>query len=240
MSPHSGRQGAARVAVAAAVPAARGVLALALAAAASLAVTLAAAPARAEEGELAKNLLGKLGVIDEDREPISYHERPPLALPPASLKNLPPPRQPAARRAGQWPDDADLQRRRREAAERQKPVPFPSDNQVREGARLSVYELERISRKPRHSAENSEPRKVLGDGREATWVDPDKLRATASSGDGRKLDPGYEPERRSLVEPPGGYRKPAAGAPLRATPTAPLPIKRDNAPERDFLQRQED
>lgn len=87
-------------------------------------------------------------------------------MPPSALKTLPTPRPTAEKRSAQWPDDADLQRRRREAAERQKPVPFPNDNGVRDGGRLSVYEMERISRKPTRTAEDYQPRKVLGDGRE--------------------------------------------------------------------------
>ena len=202
--------------------------------------TLAVSAAHAQEGVFMKNLLGKMGVIDEERDPISYHERAPLALPPSTGK-LPTPLPPAARRAESWPDDADLQRRRREAAERQKPVPFPSDNRVQDGGRLSVYEMERISRKPKHAAEDNQPRKVLGDGRAATWVDPDELRATATDGDGKNLDPNYEPKRETLLQPPTGYRKPAGTAPMRATrDDAPIPIKRDNTPERDFLKPSED
>lgn len=191
------------------------------------------APAQAEEGVFMKNLLGKMGVIDEERDPIRYHERAPLALPPSAGK-LPTPMAPAAKRAEGWPDDSDLQRRRRETAERRRPVPFPSDNRPQDGGRLSVYEMDRISRTPKHAADDSKPREVLGDGRYSTWVDPDTLRATATDNDGKKLDPNFEPKRESLLQPPSGYRKPAGNAPMRATREAPAPYSRDENPERDF------
>lgn len=212
---------------------------LALGVAAVISLSCAATAVQAQEGVLMKNLLGRMGVIDEDRDPISYHERAPLALPPSSAK-LPTPQASAGKRTQGWPDDADLQRKRREAADRQKPVPFPSNNRPEDGGRLSVYELERISRNPRHSAENNQPRKNLGDGRLSTWVDPDELRATATNDDGKRLAPNVEPKRESLLQPPAGYRMPAANAPLRATGSDPIPIKRDNAPERDFLKPSED
>lgn len=194
-------------------------------------------PAQAQEGVLFKNLMGKLGVVDEDRDPISYHERAPLALPPSTGK-LPTPQAPAAKRAENWPEDTDVQKRRRETAERRKPVPFPSDNRPEDGGRLSVYELDRISRRPQE-ANNNGPARVLGDGRESTWVDPDTLRSTATSGEGKKLDPNYEPKRESLLQPPSGYRKPADGAPMRATRDTPVPFKKDANPERDALYNQD-
>lgn len=190
--------------------------------------------AQAEEGVLFKNLLGKMGVIDEERDPISYHERAPLALPPGvGAGRLPTPQAPAAKRAENWPDDADLQRRRRETAERRKPVPFPNDNRPQDGGRLSVYEMERISRKPQHAGDPSQPAEVKGEGRSSTWVDPDVLRSTATKETGDKLDPNFEPKRDSLLQPPSGYRKPAPGAPIRATREAPVPFKKDANPERD-------
>src|SRR5688572_27924409 len=38
--------------------------------------------AQAQEGELMKNLLSTLGVIDDEKDPIEYRERAPLVLPP--------------------------------------------------------------------------------------------------------------------------------------------------------------
>lgn len=187
-----------------------------------------ALPASAEDGVFMKNLLGDLGVIDKDRDPIDYRERAPLAVPPKL--DLPQPTAPAAARAAAWPTDPDVVKRKQAIADKRKPVPFPNDNQPSQGARLSRDELNRTTRIT--SKTESGPRKVYGDGRLSTWIDPDELKKTATNGDPSNMAYGEEPDRDSLLAPPTGYRMPASNAPLKPTKD-PIILKSDR-PEKDF------
>jgi hypothetical protein len=48
----------------------------------ALALVFAASSASAQEGEAIKSLLGSIGIIPKEKEPIIYNERAPLVLPP--------------------------------------------------------------------------------------------------------------------------------------------------------------
>jgi hypothetical protein len=203
----------------------------ALLVAAALAGSTVAGAARAEEGVFMKNLLGDLGVIDTEKEPINYRERAPLVVPPQY--ELPPPMAPAGVRNSACPDDPEVAKKRAAAAERLKPVPFPNDNQVSQGARMTRDEL---ARGPRGSGRDAPgPREVYGDGRLSTWVDPDKLGGVKPEESDKKdkLAYGQEPERGSLLEPPTGYRMPASNAPLTRTKERVSTVN-DKRPELDF------
>lgn len=65
---------------------------------------LAPLPAMAQEGLLMRNMLGKMGLLPEEKDPIEYRERPGLVVPKDLNKLREPEPEDAARRqaAGQW------------------------------------------------------------------------------------------------------------------------------------------
>ncbi|GGC67347.1 hypothetical protein [Chelatococcus reniformis] len=197
-------------------------------------------PVQAEEGMFMKNMLTNLGIIDDEKAAasINYRERAPLAVPPKL--DLPQPSAGPGAREAAWPNDTDVVKRKRAVAERQQPVPFPSDNRPSQGA---VMKPDELNRTPKRTAKGDQPgpREVYGDGRLSTWVDPDELKKGTETTDPSKLAYGQEPERGTLLQPPSGYRMPAGNAPLASTKSEPVGVvNRDNRPERDWLGRSND
>ncbi len=184
------------------------------------ALAATALPVQAQEGTLLKNVLGTLGIIDSEREPIDYRERPPLVVPPKMDLRQPVDPSSVALRDPSWPKDPDVLAKRKAAEEARRPVRNPGDNTVAQGARLTPEEI-RAGRVAGTAV--TEPQRTPGDNsREAILVPPDQLRSQ-----GRKLKddptliPGVEPKRAALTEPPPGYRLPAANGPLTATKDGP-------------------
>lgn len=185
-----------------------------LRAASLLALALAAPAAWAEEDGVAmKSLLGAMGIIPKERPVIEYRERPGLVVP--QKYELRPPADPGRveARAANWPKDPDVLARQREAAEARL---IPTERT----SRLSPDQIQ-----AGRSAGASAPRAGRID-RQADYsvMSPDQLRAQdprlPSTGK-QDLAYGVEPERRSLTDPPTGYRKPASNAPLKASVDAP-------------------
>lgn len=168
------------------------------------AALLASAPGPA----LAQNPIGELlqgfGILPSEQKEIDYRERAPLVVPPKTVL-----RQPEAtieeRAAGNWPVDPDVERRKREASNRMLPVPFQFGNprpemsaaELRAGRRASTAYTA-----PANSA-NENDRYNLLYAPIKQMDDADKRRAEAA----KDLTPGSEPPRRSLAEPPPGYRR---------------------------------
>lgn len=162
-----------------------------------------------------KDLLGTLGIIDKERDPIEYRDRPPLVVPPQATLRAPVDAEAIARRNAAWPNDPDVEARRLKEAEARRPTPVGSDtNDTKHGARLSIDEI-RAGRRVSRNAQPEAPRPVYGDNsREEFWVNPDELRRTAKPEAESLLAYGQEPERRFLSDPPTGLRRPASTAPL--------------------------
>lgn len=196
----------------------------------SASATMLATGASAQEGVFMKDILGTIGIIEKDRDRIDYRERAPLVLPPKLELRTPAPAGAAEARNPQWPKDPDVVEARRREADARVPITQMERRRVLEdsGGRLSVEEI-RAGRRP-GAGVPSEPVYRHGDSsREESWVNPEKLRAKPKDA----LVAGAEPERQHLTQPPSGFRKPAAGAPVRA---ASEPVTRaDEADPKAYL-----
>ncbi|HEX2727140.1 MAG TPA: hypothetical protein VHN20_15075 [Beijerinckiaceae bacterium] len=163
--------------------------------------------ARAQEGEMMKNLLATLGVIDDERDPIEYRERAPLVLPPRT--DLPTPVAPGTSqaRSPQWPNDPNVMARKRREAEANTPVGETDRKRMLEGhGRLTPAEMRAGTRAGAGLATGPVTR---SDGKEGHWMHPDVLRAQGVQRSAEvKPDDG---RRRTLTDPPSAYRKSATG-----------------------------
>ena len=196
----------------------------------TVALALAAAPAaQAEEGVFFKDLLGNMGLISKEKAAIEYRERAPLVVPPR-LELRDPVNASAHARNPQWPNDPDVAARRREQADARIPVTETERRRLEQNPTLSVNEL-RAGR--RANADTSNESLVRDNSARAdTWVHPDKLRAKPRVEEAT----GPEPARRSLTQPPTGFRAPAAGAPVVAN--SEPEIKEDEANPRLYHRQQ--
>jgi hypothetical protein len=208
-----------------------GIARLGLTLGAALLTVVVATGARAQEGELMKNLLGTLGVIDEERDPIEYRERAPLVLPPRM--DLPAPVAPGSSqaRAAQWPNDPNVMARKRREAEVNTPVGETERKRMLEGnGRLTPAEMRAGTRAGAGLATGPVTRP---DGREAHWMHPDVLRAQGAQRSAEaKPDDG---RRRTLTDPPSLYRKSATGRDI--TGGFEVPEKVNEADPRAFLRQ---
>ncbi len=186
--------------------------------AAALAMGLAAtgAQAQTEEGVFMKDLLGSIGIIEKEKDPIQYRERAPLVIPPKL--ELPTPGAGAQARNGQWPNDPDVAAARRREADARTPTT------EREGYRTRSQSDTRLS------PEEMRAGRVAGAGLSNK---PAPVRSDADFGDRynpflfnpvqSRINPeneeGATPSRRRLTQPPTEYRVPVEG--VRATREAP-------------------
>lgn len=147
------------------------------------------------------NPLVALGLqADPNEQEIEYGPRSPLVMP-KDDGQLPPPQQQQLSYGADWPDDPDERRKaqaraKREAAIRERQKPFEDMSDV-----VSREELESWGGKT--GVSTSDYQRQGWD--TATTVDPRDLRRGT-------VEPGEtmaEPERRTLAEPPEGYRAPA-------------------------------
>jgi hypothetical protein len=170
-------------------------------------LVFAASPAFAQEGMLFYNLMqgvfGKGGGAD-----IDYRARAPLVVPPNST--LPPPQQAASERNAAWPDDPDVQRRRDEA----NPAPFSTALGLQSNPRLTPQEI----RRGRTTRPQEGPMVSYEQNMYENQIKPIRigreLAARQAQIDQDALTYGAEPPRRTLSEPPVGYRRPASTAPV--------------------------
>ncbi|HZH10200.1 MAG TPA: hypothetical protein VEZ24_07515 [Microvirga sp.] len=188
----------------------------------ALALLVAASPALAEEGEAVKSLLGSIGIIPKEKEPIIYNERAPLVLPPKMDLPAPAPRKAEAN--ANWPKDPDVAARRKAAAEAKTPYTSSELYKLSNGDRLDIDEI-RAGRNPNNRVTSPPP--LVGGQAENSRMTPDELRSFATdkkaelSGDGL--------ERRYLSDPPQGLLKAAGGAPLKAS-ADPKPMGDPDSP----------
>ena len=191
---------------------------------------LAGGPARAEEGALFKDMLGTMGIIQRDRDPILYRERAPLVVPP-KLDLRPP----AAAEAGpnpQWPNDPDVAAARRKASDARVPVTETESRRVQDRPTLSVEEL-RAGRRAGAAIPTAPTHKS-----DRVWISPEELRNTGrKTAAAARREPDVEPDRTDLTQPPTGYRRSANG---QAIPRdfEPVGHKVDEANPREYLREQ--
>ncbi len=168
-------------------------------------LVLAASPAFAQDGMLFKNLME--GVLGRGGDPdIDYRARAPLVVPPNST--LPRPQQAGSERNAAWPNDPDVQRRRDEA----NPAPYVPALGVRNNPMMSPQEV----RRGRTTRPTEGPRFTEEQNNYNNQIQPIRigreLAARQNQIDQSAALHGEEPPRRTLTEPPTGYRRPAATA----------------------------
>ncbi|WP_414471882.1 hypothetical protein [Microvirga sp. M2] len=198
----------------------------------ALAFLVAASSASAQEGEAVKSLLGSIGIIPKEKDPIIYNERAPLVLPPKM--DLPPPVASYGAEASNanWPKDPDLAARRKAAKEAKTPYTESELHKLSEGKRLSIDEI-RAGRNP--NSRDALPQPSGGWGKENSRMTPDELRAF---GKNQKVElEGNGLERRYLSDPPANLLKAAPGAPLKAS-VDPKPTG-DPDSAQAFIQQQQ-
>lgn len=196
----------------------------------ALALLVAASPALAEEGEAIKSLLGSIGIIPKEKEPIIYNERAPLVLPPKM--DLPPPASRSAEANPNWPKDPDVAARRKAAREAKMPYTDSELYKLTEGKPLSIDEI-RAGRDPNNRV--TSPPRVVDRQADNSRMTPDELRSFATDkkaelqGDGLK--------RRYLSDPPQNLLKAAGNAPLKAS-ADPVPTGDPDSPLA-FIEQQQ-
>jgi len=198
----------------------------------ALALLFAASSASAQEGEAVKSLLGSIGIIPKEKEPIIYNERAPLVLPPKM--DLPPPAPAGGAEANNanWPKDPDVAARRKAAREARTPYTESELYKLSEGKRLSIDEI-RAGRNP--NSRDALPQPSGGWGKENSRMTPEELRSFATNKNVELEGDGLE--RRYLSDPPQNLLKAAPGAPLRAS-ADPKPMGDPDSPQA-FIQQQQ-
>lgn len=186
--------------------------------ASAVAVVLGAAgmtPAQAQLDPLVEALTS-LGLKESEKESIDYRERAPLVVPQGATK-LRPPEQSAGARNPAWPNDPDVAARRARAAEARKSFGVPSDDKDPAYGGL-VGPAEGRRRNANAGVPTQGSSYGGGDGPNPTTVlNPDQVRNIMANSVDASVPTGVEPKRQYLTEPPTGYRRAAAGAPVRAS-----------------------
>jgi len=177
-----------------------------------LAGFLGACPALAQEDTNPLNsVLGFVGLqFDKEKETIDYRARAPIVVPPKL--DLPPPK--TSVRDPAWPNDPDIAEARRAALDSRQPAPQLTPNAR---AELSAREMQRgIGALP---TEGPPSECQANAGTPFCLYAPWKALQTAIGGAPDVVEPGVEPPRKYLTEPPPGYRRATAAA--KATGSAP-------------------
>lgn len=199
--------------------------------ASALALLFAASSASAQEGEAMKSLLGSIGIIPKEKEPIIYNERAPLVLPPKMDLPAPVPSNGVEANNANWPKDPDVAARRKAAADAKTPYTSSEVYKHNSDKPLSIDEI-RAGRNPNNRVTSAPA--LVGGQAENSRMTPDELRAFSQekkaelSGDGL--------ERRYLSDPPQGLLKAAGGAPLKAS-ADPVPMGDPDSPTA-FIEQQ--
>lgn len=182
----------------------------------------------ADDGQegLLDSVLGAAGLGSKKDPEIDYRDHPPLVLPPKMQL-----RQPAiagAHRTAAWPQDPDVARRARDAADDALPS---KDNSTRATTRLLTKQELLAGRTAAGPESGPGTASCAGSrSRDCTWIRPDILRSQGilvNTPGSVAVAVGSEPDRRYLTEPPKGYRKVTKEVKVRQS--APIE-KEDNSP----------
>lgn len=173
-------------------------------------VTLAvfSAPASAQEGLLMRQMLGNLGILPDERDPIDYKERPGLVVP-KELSKLPPPETQGAKNDPRWPKDPDVAEREARRYQRENPGYISPSADSTNGARLSPAELA----KARTGRDTTNWNGYNFSDKGGVRLSVQEMAAHRST-DEPTYPPGTEPPRKYLTDPPTGTRIPSAAAPM--------------------------
>jgi hypothetical protein len=180
------------------------------------ALPLGSGVAMAQEESFAKKALSTIGIIAPDQAPIDYKERAPLVVPPKYT--LPPPQERVANRSPAWPVDPgtrpDTPEQTAEdqahydtlAASETDGTHLPTVRRRTKGGPASSGLTSVVNEASRNMNRDADSRRITGDPNDSTHiaadqeVEPDKGKP--------KLATGPEPDRRTLTDPPRGYRAP--------------------------------
>jgi hypothetical protein len=190
--------------------------------------------ASAQEGTAIRSILGAIGFIEPDRDPIDYRARAPLVVPPSA--KLPAPKQGIAASNPQWPNDPNVAARRAERADAL--LPATEREKYNSDKRLSQEEL----RKGQISASGSQQPAPLpyANNTYSQQIEPiiigRQLAAERNAKDESASSLGAPPERKYLHEPPTALRRPAGGQRLPNEREAPVPTGKDNGSPLEFAR----
>jgi hypothetical protein len=167
----------------------------------------AATPARAlDDGaenifsSIAGLLTAGIGVGGKESQPqIEYRERAPLVLPP-NLQQLPPPGSGVAARNPAWPQDFDVQRHNNKVARERRPR--DSDDALSARTPMPTGGTVVGARDPRECSNDDALERLCNTNQ--FW---NTMRTTRSTPDTQKVAVGQEPPRRTLTDPPTGFRR---------------------------------
>jgi hypothetical protein len=164
-------------------------------------------------------------VKSEEKPEIDYRERPPLVLPPKM--DLRQPQETGARRPESWPQDPDVVRRKKAAAEAHWRGSPAKGNDV-----LSKQEL--MAGRAANGAPAAPEQRCSDRDHWCLYVKPDDLRTQGIKADDKPLvGVGEEPEREYLTQPPQGYRV----ATKKVQPTFEAPKKDDSADPKAYWRQ---
>jgi hypothetical protein len=175
--------------------------AAAVAALLTLAAFSSAAPARAQEDtNMFNSVLGFVGMqFDKEQDSIDYRARAPIVVPPRT--DLPPPKEAVGDPA--WPKDPDVVEERRKAMDSRRPAP-----QITPNRRVEMTQTELQQGKGPMPTDGPPDECQAGAGTPICLYAPWKaLKSMVTGFHSDTVQPGPEPERRYLTEPPPGYRK---------------------------------
>jgi hypothetical protein len=173
------------------------------------AITTFGSGAQAQEGVAIKNLLGNMGLVSTERDPIRYRERAPLVLPPKMELRAPAGAESFASNNPQWPNDPDVVARKRRAAEERVPVTESEIRRMSENnPRLSIDEI-RAGRNPNGPGPGSHK-----SDRDGVWISPTELMAGPKTQVGEQVA-SAAPVRRTLTDPPTVLRQSARGGEVK-------------------------
>jgi hypothetical protein len=187
---------------------------------------LCPAPAQAQA---IQNLFNRIIGADTEEPAINYSERAPLVIPPKREMRQPTDAA-ALEQDPAWPKDPDAGKARKKAnPESRGPVGGNSELATRD--EMDAGTLTGPSQDQRTQAEIDQEFKRM-----SNPVNPKVLARRGSFGpQDAPLQPGIEPPRRSLVDPPKGLRTPLATAPLGGD--EPLPSEADAKAHQPWYQK---
>jgi hypothetical protein len=200
----------------------------------AMALTVAPVPAHAQS-ETIRGITNMLGLTSEEKAEIEYRERAPLVLP--KDYKLSAPEAPVEQRVANWPRDPDVVAKRQAAAEARRPrgVNDGVYGDTRQGAPLSGHEMRSYGRLATGEGRPTEPYSMPGDSSREVWIRPDVLTSMRNSdADADKLQPGVEPTRKSLTDPPVGARLPSSNAPFVYTRSNQNTLDRNEPNAREY------
>ncbi|MCU0733260.1 MAG: hypothetical protein MUE84_16985 [Hyphomonas sp.] len=189
-------------------------------AAAGLGLALSVVPASAQEGAVMRGLLSGLGLIDQERPSIDYRQRAPLVLPPGNA--LPAPREAAASRNPNWPNDPDVARARAAGEAGRAPIVRLDEGrtltnaEVRQQSQGSFWGGGPVDATRQANSPIDTGRRLTADEMRVRpiWTEVGSLFGRATGTEDERIQFTGEAPRQRLVEPPPGYRTPSPDAPF--------------------------